>query len=132
MTPKLVALSMIVHGEPFWLHIGRALQVATPEQIEAIQKMWPDEYTRFENSAHRIPLEYKAVCQLELVLRSLQGSRPTWKNVYKQAAQLNFDLLEKELEVKENYRPLLKLARRYGVSNKKDAELKDLVETAVS
>ena len=129
MDPKNVALSMIVHGDLFWIHMGRALQVASPAQAQAIQAAWSEEYGRFEQSAHRLPYEYRLSCQTEVIIRSLKGGSKNWKTVSQKAKELSFDDLAKELEDRKNYRLLLDLARRFGVSKKTDEEL---AETAVS
>lgn len=130
MDPKNVALSMIVHGDLFWIHVGRALQVASPAQAQAIQAAWPEEYGRFEQSAHRLPYEYRLACQVEVIMRSLdKKSAKNWKNVSQKARELNFADLAKELENRKNYRLLLDLARRFGVSKKSDEAL---AETAVA
>ena len=120
---------MIVHGNTFWVNIGRALQIATPEQVLAIQMAWPDEYAEFEQSARRIPYEYKVSCQLELVLRDLKGIKQNWKAVVNKAKQMGFGDLVSHLDLRDKYRAILELARRYGVSQKETA---DLVDTAVS
>lgn len=129
MDAKQTALSMIVHGDIFWLHVGRALQVATPDQIEAIQQAFPDEYGRFQQSARRIPYEYKVVSQLELSLRSLDGKNQNRKNVVNKAKQLGFEELVSHLDDQNAYRIILQLARRYRVAEKEAAAL---AETAVS
>ena len=128
MDPKNVALSMIVHGDLFWIHMGRALQVATPEQAKVIRETWPEEYGRYEESAPRLPYEYKLSCQLELVMRSLKGKPQNWKSVSQKAKEMGFNDLAEQLEQRSNYRLLLDLSRRFGVSKK---ELDDLAETAV-
>lgn len=120
---------MIVHGDIFWIHVGRALQVATPAQIDALRRAFPDEYGRFEQSARRIPYEYKVVSQLELVLRSLDGSNQNWKSVVNKAKQMEFEELVSHLDQRDAYRIILQLARRYRVAEKK---AKTLVESAVS
>ncbi|MEM7336534.1 MAG: hypothetical protein AAF490_30930 [Chloroflexota bacterium] len=128
MDPKNVALSMIVHGDLFWIHVGRALQVASSEQAQAIKDMWPAEYGRFEKSAPRIPYQYKLSCQIELVMRSLKGKTQNWKAVSHKAKEMGFNDLAEELEQRSNYRLLLDLSRRFGVSKKSN---EDLTETAV-
>lgn len=129
MDAKQTALSMIVHGDLFWVNMGRALQVATPEQVQAIQYAFPEDYGRFEQSARRIPYEYKVTSQLELVLRSLDGARQNWKVVVNKAKQMGFDELVSHLDQRDSYRIILQLARRYRVSEK---EAEELAETAVS
>ena len=128
MDPKNVALSMIIHGDLFWIHVGRALQVATPEQVVAIQATWPEEYGRFEESAPRLPYQYKMSCQLELVMRSLKGKPQNWKSVSQKSKEMEFFDLTEQLEKRSNYRLLLDLSRRFGVSKK---AVEDLAETAV-
>lgn len=129
MDPKQVALSMIIHGDLFWVHLGRALRAANAEQTAAILETWPKEYGRFEQSARRLAYEYRLSCQLELVMRSLNGTNKTWKLATQKAQEMDFSDLSRELEQRKNFRLLLDLARRFGVSNKSNEEL---VDTAVN
>lgn len=131
MDTKNVALSMIINGDLFWIHIGRALQVATPEQVQAIRKAWPEEYGRFEQSANRLGYQYKLASQFQLVVRRIEegDKKPTRKVVLQKADEMEFNKLAQELEKSRNYTLLLDLSRRFGLTRKTTEEL---VDTAVT